>query len=75
MSSSASGRAERCAITTSAEHWNNNPTRFIRKATADGIITNVKPGRETLHQIKTQTDHYVPVGGTHGLRARVVDVG
>ena len=41
-----------------AEHWNNNPTPFIWKATAEDIITKVKRGRETLHQIKTQTDHY-----------------
>ena len=45
------------AITTWAEHWNNNPTPFIWKATAEDIITKVKRGRETLNQIKTQTDH------------------
>jgi hypothetical protein len=45
------------AITTWAEHWNNNPTPFIWKATTEDIITKVKRGRETLNQIKTQTDH------------------
>jgi transposase len=45
------------AITTWAEHWNHNPQPFIWKATADDIITKVKRGRATLHQIKTQTDH------------------
>jgi transposase len=45
------------AITTWAEHWNKNPKPFIWKATAEDIITKVQPGRETLHQIKTQTDH------------------
>lgn len=44
------------AITTWAEHWNNNPTPFIWKATADYIITKVRRGRATLHPIKTQTD-------------------
>ena len=45
------------AITTWADHWNQNPKPFIWKATADDIITKVKRGRATLHQIKTQTDH------------------
>jgi transposase len=45
------------AITTWAEHWNKNPKPFIWKATAEDIITKVQRGRETLHQIKTQTDH------------------
>jgi hypothetical protein len=44
-------------ITTWAEHWNNSPTPFIWKATAEDIITKVKRGRETLNQIKTQTHH------------------
>ena len=30
---------------------------FIWKATAEDIIAKVKRGRETLNQIKTQTDH------------------
>ena len=45
------------AITTWAEHWNENPKPFIWKATAEDIITKVQRGRKTLHQIKTQTDH------------------
>jgi transposase len=45
------------AITTWAEHWNTDPKPFIWKATAEDIITKVQRGRDTLHQIKTQTDH------------------
>src|SRR5271170_5698087 len=45
------------AITTWAEHWNDNPKPFIWKATAEDIIAKVQRGRTTLHQIKTQTDH------------------
>ena len=45
------------AITTWAQHWNHNPKPFIWKATAEDIITKVQRGRDTLHQIKTQTDH------------------
>jgi transposase len=45
------------AITTWAEHWNTDPKPFIWKATAEDIITKVRRGRATLHQIKTQTDH------------------
>ncbi len=45
------------AITTWAEHWNIDPSPFIWKATAEAIITKVQRGRETLHQINTQTDH------------------
>ena len=45
------------AITTWAEHWNTDPKPFIWKATADDIIAKVKRGRETLHQIKSATDH------------------
>ena len=45
------------AITTWAEHWNTDPKPFIWKATADDIITKVQRGRDTLHQIKSQTDH------------------
>ncbi len=38
--------------------------------------TKVKRGRETLNQIKTQTDPLGAGGGAaHGLRAWVVDVG
>jgi transposase len=45
------------AITAWAEHWNDDPKPFIWKATADDIIAKVRRGRETLNQIKTQTDH------------------
>lgn len=45
------------AITTWAEHWNIDPKPFIWKATAEDIITKVQRGRETLHQIKSTTDH------------------
>jgi len=37
--------------------WNTDPTPFIWKATAEDIITKVQRGRETLHQIKSTTDH------------------
>jgi transposase len=45
------------AITTWAEHWNTDPKPFIWKATAEDIIAKVQRGRETLHQIKSTTDH------------------
>jgi transposase len=45
------------AIIQWAEHWNTDPKPFIWKATAEQIITKVRRGRETLHQIKSQTDH------------------
>ena len=45
------------AITLWAEHWNSDPRPFIWKATADEIIEKVSRGRETLNQIKSQTDH------------------
>ena len=45
------------AITRWAEHWNTDPQPFIWKATADEIIEKVSRGRQTLHQIKSQTDH------------------
>ena len=44
------------AIIKWAEHWNLDPKPFIWKASADDIIAKVKHGRETLHQIKSQTD-------------------
>ncbi|CAN3132094.1 Putative transposase [Mycobacterium sp. smrl_JER01] len=50
--------AELCeAITTWAAHWNADPKPFIWKATAKDIITKVRRGRATLHQINTQTGH------------------
>ena len=45
------------AITTWVEHWNSDPQPFIWKATAEDIITKVRRGRATLHQINSQTDH------------------
>jgi transposase len=45
------------AITLWAEHWNSDPQPFIWKATADEIIEKVSRGRQTLHQVKSQTDH------------------
>jgi transposase len=45
------------AITTWAQHWNQNPKPFIWKATADQIIEKVSRGRTTLHQIKSAADH------------------
>jgi transposase len=45
------------AITTWAEHWNHDPRPFIWKATAEVIIAKVQRGRDTLHQIKSATEH------------------
>lgn len=45
------------AITTCAEHCNDDPKPFIWKATAEDSIAKVQRGRATLHQINTQTDH------------------
>ena len=45
------------AITTWAEHWNENPKPFVWKATAEDIIAKVRRGRDTLHQVKKQTEH------------------
>ncbi|HEY1441004.1 MAG TPA: IS630 family transposase [Mycobacterium sp.] len=45
------------AITTWADHWNEDPKPFIWKVTAEDIIQKVRRGRDTLHQIKTQTEH------------------
>jgi transposase len=45
------------AITTWAEHWNTDPKPFVWKATAEDIIAKVQRGRDTLHQIKSTTDH------------------
>jgi hypothetical protein len=44
------------AITTRAEHWNEEPKPFIWKATAEDIIDKVRRGRAILHRIKTQTE-------------------
>ena len=45
------------AVTTWAEHWNRDPRPFVWKATADDIIAKIQRGRDTLRQIKSQTDH------------------
>ena len=45
------------AITTWAEHWNENPKPFVWKATAQDIIAKVRRGRDALHQVKKQTEH------------------
>jgi transposase len=45
------------AITTWAANWNADPKPFIWTATADEITAKVRRGRETLHQIKSTTDH------------------
>src|SRR6266576_981392 len=45
------------AITIWAAHWNDDPKPFIWKATAHHIIAKVQRGRDTLHQIKSTTDH------------------
>ena len=44
-------------IITWVEHWNRDSTPFVWKATADDIIAKVQRGRDTLSQIKSQTDH------------------
>ena len=38
------------------EHWNIDPRPF-GKATAEDIIAKIQRARETLHQIKSQTEH------------------
>jgi transposase len=45
------------AITVWAEHWNTDPKPFVWKATVEDILNKVTRGRETLHQIKSATDH------------------
>ncbi|MGO9159078.1 MAG: IS630 family transposase, partial [Mycobacterium sp.] len=45
------------AITKWSQHWNIDHKPNILKASADDIITKVQRGRETLHQIKSQTEH------------------
>jgi len=45
------------AITTWAQHWNDDPKPFVWKATAEDIITKVRRGRQTLNQLNSQTDH------------------
>lgn len=46
------------AITTWAQHWNDNPTPFIWHKAADEIIAKVRRGRAALtHQTKSATRH------------------
>jgi transposase len=46
------------AITTWAEHWNNDPKPFIWHATAAEIIEKVQRGRAALHhQTNSTTEH------------------
>ena len=45
------------AITVWAAHWNTDPKPFVWKATVEDIMEKVTRGRETLHQIKSATDH------------------
>ena len=45
------------AITTWAEHWNNDPKPFIWRATAEEIIEKVQRGRAALHQTNSTTEH------------------
>jgi transposase len=40
-----------------AKHWNENPTPFVWKKTADEIIAKVSRGRSALASIKSATDH------------------
>jgi hypothetical protein len=40
-----------------AQQWNVDPKPFVGKTSANDIIAKVKRGRETLHQIKSQTEH------------------
>jgi hypothetical protein len=64
------------AITTWAEHWNNNPTPFIWKATAEDLITKVKRGTRNVEPDQHADRPLGADGGeAHGLRAGVVDVG
>jgi transposase len=45
------------AIETWAEHYNDNPTRFMWTKTADEIITKVRRGRTALTETKSATHH------------------
>jgi AcrR family transcriptional regulator len=45
------------AIATGSEHRNRDAWPFVWKATADDIIAKVQRGRDTLRQIKSQTNH------------------
>lgn len=47
------------ALDTWIEHWNDNPTPFTWKKTADEILESVRHARTTLHNatLKSATDH------------------
>ena len=40
-----------------AEHWNDDPRPFVWTKTAEDIMTKVRRGRASLHQIKSATEH------------------
>jgi hypothetical protein len=44
-------------ITAWVSHWNTNPKPFVWHAAADDILTKVRRGRTTLHQVTSATDH------------------
>lgn len=45
------------AIEIWIEHWNDHPKPFEWHKTAEEIITKVRRGRSSLHQIKSATHH------------------
>jgi len=45
------------AIELWVEHWNDDPKPFVWHKPAQEIIEKVRRGRDTLHQIKSATDH------------------
>ncbi len=45
------------AITTWSAHRNQDPTPFVWHAAADEILKKVRRGRNTLAQVKSETDH------------------
>ena len=49
----------RQALDTWIEHWNDNPTPFIWKKTADEILASIRRARTTLQNViaKSATDH------------------
>jgi transposase len=45
------------AIELWAEHWNDDPTPFVWKKTADEIVAKVRRGRAALASVKSATHH------------------
>jgi transposase len=45
------------AIELWAEHWNDDPTPFVWKKTAEEIVAKVRRGRAALASVKSATDH------------------